>query len=102
DEVGVDVDGGPTVGVVVAAAELVDALVVGPGGFRQHRVERVFLVVPVGGPDVVGEGVAGGELGGEVGDPGAAGGVDARLEAELVQLRGPRFEEGEDGFRRAR
>ena len=41
------------------------------------------------------------ELVGEVGDPGAARGVDAGLVAEFVQLRRPRFEEGEDGLGRA-
>ncbi len=97
DVVVVDVDRRAAVGLVVAAAVLVDALVPGPGVGGDDRVGGVLLPVPVGDPEVVGLDVVAADLGGEVGDPGGAAAVDAGEVAERVQLLGPGFEEGEGG-----
>ncbi len=97
DVVVVDVDRDAAVALVVAAAVLVDPLVLAPGGIRDVGVVGVFLPVPVGDPEVVGLGVGAADPGAEVGDAGGAGAVDAGLVAGRVQLGGPGGEEGQGG-----
>src|SRR6201999_242919 len=85
----VDVDGDATVSLVVAAAVLVEALVLGPEVAGDVGVDGVLAAVPVGDPDRVrfGGTAAGGV--GEVGNPGTAAAVDGGDVAERVQLFGP-------------
>ena len=95
DVVVVDVDRRAAVGLVVAAAVLVDALVPGPGVGGDVGGAAVRLAVPVGDPEAVGLGVIAADLVDQIGDAGSAAAVDAGDVAERVQLLGPGFEEGE-------
>ena len=79
----------------MAAAVLMQSLVVGPVGRRDVAARGRLLVVPLGKPDVVGLGIRRAVLRDQVGDARARAAVDAREVALRVQLRGPSRQERE-------